>query len=130
MEYISVIQFAEKYGISERTARNYCANGKIEGAFLTGKTWNIPVDATLPKRGAGKHQLSPLLKTLREQKASKEGAMVPGTFVPHYMLMPNTLDVLSELVAMVSRNMMYRCSKATNIARTVVSVLIYLSGIY
>ncbi len=32
--------------------------------------------------------------------------------------------VLSELVAMVSRNMMYRCSKATNIAKTVVSVLI------
>ena len=44
MEYISVIQFAEKYGISERTARNYCAQGKIEGAFLTGKTWNIPAD--------------------------------------------------------------------------------------
>lgn len=39
MKYISVIQFAEKYGISERTARNYCATGKIEGAFLTGKTW-------------------------------------------------------------------------------------------
>ena len=33
MEYISVMQFAEKYGISERTARNYCANGKIDGAF-------------------------------------------------------------------------------------------------
>lgn len=45
MEYISVIQFAEKYGISERTARNYCAAGKIEGAFLTGKTWNIPANA-------------------------------------------------------------------------------------
>jgi predicted site-specific integrase-resolvase len=41
-EYISVIQFAEKYGVSERTVRNYCTNGKIEGAFLTGKTWNIP----------------------------------------------------------------------------------------
>ena len=38
MEYMSVIQFAEKYGISERTARNYCAAGKIDGAFLTGKT--------------------------------------------------------------------------------------------
>ena len=49
MEYISVIQFAEKYGISERTARNYCAAGKIDGAFLTGKTWNIPADAVLPK---------------------------------------------------------------------------------
>ena len=63
MEYISVIQFAEKYGISERTARNYCAQGKIEGAFLTGKTWNIPADATLPKRGKTKDIHSPLLKS-------------------------------------------------------------------
>jgi len=38
MRYISVGTFAEKYGISERTALNYCANGKTEGAFLTGKT--------------------------------------------------------------------------------------------
>lgn len=71
MEYISVIQFAEKYGISERTARNYCAQGKIDGAFLTGKTWNIPVDAVLPKRSTGKAKTSPLLKVLREQKASQ-----------------------------------------------------------
>lgn len=71
MEYISVIQFAEKYGISERTARNYCAQGKIEGAFLTGKTWNIPADVVLPKRSTQKGKISPLLKVLREQKASK-----------------------------------------------------------
>lgn len=71
MEYISVIQFAEKYGISERTARNYCAQGKIEGAFLIGKTWNIPADAVLPKRKAAKKKLSPLLITLREQKVSR-----------------------------------------------------------
>ena len=57
MEYISVCQFAEKYGISERTARNYCAQGKIEGAFLTGKTWNIPADAVLPKRGDKKKNI-------------------------------------------------------------------------
>ena len=44
-KYISVTQFADKFGISERTARNYCACGKIEGAFLLGKTWNIPEDA-------------------------------------------------------------------------------------
>ena len=69
MNYISVIQFAEKYGISERTARNYCAEGKIEGAFLTGKTWNIPEDATLPLRG--KKKLSPLLVRLREEKESR-----------------------------------------------------------
>ena len=71
MEYISVNKFAEKYGISERTARNYCAQGKIEGAFLTGKTWNIPSDAVLPKRGENKKKPSPLLKALREQKASQ-----------------------------------------------------------
>lgn len=50
MEYLSVAQFAKKYGVSERTARNYCAQGKIEGAFLTGKTWNIPADAELPRK--------------------------------------------------------------------------------
>ena len=71
MEYISVCKFAEKYGISERTARNYCAQGKIDGAFLTGKTWNIPTDAVSPKRGENKKKVSPLLKALREQKASK-----------------------------------------------------------
>ena len=71
MKYISANQFAEKYGISERTARNYCAQGKIDGAFLTGKTWNIPADAVLPKRGTAKEAPSPLLKAFREQKASR-----------------------------------------------------------
>ena len=69
MEYISVSQFAEKYGVSERTARNYCALGKIEGAFLVGKSWNIPADAILPKKGKAK--LSPLLSRLREEKESR-----------------------------------------------------------
>lgn len=66
MEYISVSDFARQYGVSERTVRNYCATGKIEGAFITGKTWNIPTEATLPRRG--KTYASPLLKILREQK--------------------------------------------------------------
>ena len=71
MEFVSVKQFAEKYGISERTVRNYCANGKIEGAFLTGKTWNIPADASLPEKLSYKAKMSPLLSVLREQKTSK-----------------------------------------------------------
>lgn len=69
MEYISVSQFAQKFGISERTARNLCATGKFEGAFLTGKTWNIPVDAVLPQKG--KKKISPLLARLREEKETK-----------------------------------------------------------
>ncbi len=69
MDFISVTQFAQKYGVSERTVRNYCATGKIQGAFLTGKTWNIPADAELPRKG--KKRLSPLLARLREEKESK-----------------------------------------------------------
>lgn len=70
MKYISVAAFAEKYGVSERTARNYCATGKIEGATLIGKTWSIPYDAQLPHRGRGRHNVMPLLTILQEQKRS------------------------------------------------------------
>ena len=71
MKYISVGTFAEKYGISERTVRNYCATGKIEGAFLTGKTWNIPEDTVLPQRKQSTMKVMPLLAVLREQKQMK-----------------------------------------------------------
>lgn len=71
MNYISVKEFAEKFGISERTARNYCTTGKIEGALLVGKTWNIPADALLPERKSRKKKIFPLLSILREQKKMK-----------------------------------------------------------
>lgn len=70
MEFISVSEYASKHGISERTARNYCALGKIEGAFLIGKTWNIPADAELPQRKSPSIK-NPLLDVLREQKAMR-----------------------------------------------------------
>lgn len=67
MEMISVKVFAEKYGLSERTVRNYCAVGKIEGAVLVGKTWSVPERATPPMKSK-KSSCSLLLKVLREQK--------------------------------------------------------------
>lgn len=70
MEYISVKQFAEKFNVSELTARNYCASGKIDGAYLVGKSWNIPADAVLPSR-IKTSKTSPLLAALQEQKDSK-----------------------------------------------------------
>lgn len=70
MEYVSVKDWAQSHGVSERTARNYCAQGKIKGACLVGKTWNIPIDAGLPVRGRSV-AVSPLLSVLREQKAGK-----------------------------------------------------------
>lgn len=58
------------HGVAERTARNYCAHGKIDGAFLSGKTWNVPADAEVPVRKRA-DKISPLLSALREQKAAK-----------------------------------------------------------
>lgn len=70
MEFVSVKTWAEMHGVSERTARNYCAQGKLDGAYLVGKTWNIPADA-LPPRLTKSFVVSPLLRSLREQKAGK-----------------------------------------------------------
>lgn len=66
IEHISVKEFASRNGLSERTVRNYCAVGRIEGAVLVGKTWSIPADAVV----AAKTRTSTsnaLLKALREQ---------------------------------------------------------------
>ena len=71
MSYISVAEFAVKHGISERTARNYCSLGKIEGATLVGKTWNIPADAELPGRKPRQRKAMPLLVVLRQEKESR-----------------------------------------------------------
>ena len=50
MRYLSVAETAKKWDISERSVRNYCAHGRVPGAFLTGKTWNIPENAKKPER--------------------------------------------------------------------------------
>lgn len=71
MKYVSVAQIAKKWGVSERTVRNYCAEGKIPEAFLTGKTWNIPEDAQRPDRINKKSdEPKTLPDVLRTEKAS------------------------------------------------------------
>ena len=50
MKYLSVAEIAKKWEVSERSVRNYCAEGRVDGAFLTGKTWNIPETAQKPQR--------------------------------------------------------------------------------
>lgn len=71
MKYISVSEFAARHGISERTARNYCSVGKIDGAYIVGKTWNIPEEAGLPSRKSRARKVSPLLHALREERQMK-----------------------------------------------------------
>ena len=72
MKYISVAEAAKKWGVSERSVRGYCAGGKIGGAFLTGKTWNIPETAKKPDR-INKKTDAPktLLEVLKAEKAVK-----------------------------------------------------------
>ena len=50
MNYISVAEAAKRWGLSERSVRNYCAQRRIPGALLTGKTWNVPENAEKPAR--------------------------------------------------------------------------------
>lgn len=72
MKYISVAETAKRWGVSERSVRGYCAEGKIDGAFLTGKTWNIPETAEKPDRMNKKTDTpKTLLEVLKAEKAAK-----------------------------------------------------------
>ena len=69
MRYFSVAEMAKKWDVSERSVRNYCAHGRVPGAFITGKTWNIPADSKRPERSnkiADKPET--LLDRLRDEK--------------------------------------------------------------
>lgn len=118
MNYISVSEFARKWHVPERTVRNYCATGRIKGAFLTGKTWNIPADATVPeKANKKKFSDSPLLNHLKEQKEMKlnggiyhrtqidltyNSSRIEGSKLTHdqtrYIFETNTIGASSESV--------------------------------
>lgn len=72
MKYLSVKEIAALWNLSERSVRNYCAAGRIQGAFLTGKTWNIPKNAEKPERSnKSKSVHKTLLDILKEEKRSQ-----------------------------------------------------------
>lgn len=72
MGYLSVAEIAKKWRLSERAVRNYCAQGRVSGAFLTGKTWNIPEDAQKPGRVRAQAAApTTLLSVLQREKQSR-----------------------------------------------------------
>ena len=72
MRNLSVAEIAKKWDVSERSVRNYCAKKRVPGAFLAGKTWNIPANAEKPERSNKKKEHpTTLLDILREEKANK-----------------------------------------------------------
>ena len=78
MNYVSVAKMAEKWGISERSVRNYCSAGRIPEAIIIGKTWNIPEDAEKPERTNKKSERPKTL--LGILKAEKDAHISGGIY--------------------------------------------------
>lgn len=65
MEYLSITETAEKWGISPRRLQTLCAAGKVEGAMRFGKAWMIPKTTQKPPDGrtkAGRRTAKALLE--------------------------------------------------------------------
>ena len=77
VNYISVEEASQNWQISERSVRNYCAQGRVEGALLEGKTWKIPSTAEKPDRkprhSSAEETLIAFLK--REKEAGLKGGI-------------------------------------------------------
>lgn len=54
MKFVSSSEIAAKWNVTDRRVRMLCAEGKVQGAFLVGKTWHIPENAEKPKRANAK----------------------------------------------------------------------------
>ncbi|MCI6546010.1 MAG: Fic family protein [Spirochaetia bacterium] len=77
MEYISVEEASKLWELSTRSVRNYCAQGRVSGALLEGKTWKIPSNAEKPVRKTRhietENNLLAFLK--REKESSLKGGI-------------------------------------------------------
>ena len=67
-KFITVKEASIKWNLSERSVRNYCALGRVEGAILVGKTWMIPEGTKKPIRSNEKENKNYLLERLRFEK--------------------------------------------------------------
>lgn len=65
MEYLSIKQISEKWGISTRRIQILCGEDRIPGAVKIGSYWAIPANAEKPKDDR--------IKTGRYVKRKQEG---------------------------------------------------------
>lgn len=77
VNYISVEGAAQNWQISKRSVRNYCAQGRVEGALLEGKTWKIPSAAQKPDRKPRHSYTEETLLTIlkREKESGLKGGI-------------------------------------------------------
>lgn len=68
MEYLNASEVAKKWGVSERSVRNYCAEGRINGAKMESGVWLIPSTAEKPERlNQSSGKILTLLQVLRRE---------------------------------------------------------------
>lgn len=51
LEYLTVKEAGEKWGITGRMVTHYCVAGRIKGALKKGNLWLVPADAKKPVDG-------------------------------------------------------------------------------
>ena len=68
IKYMTIKEASILWNLSERSVRNYCALGRVEGAVIEGGVWKIPSDAKKPVRVNEKENKNYLLERLREEK--------------------------------------------------------------
>lgn len=73
MKYLTSKDIAIKWNTSERSVRNYCATGRVDGAYLEGKTWMIPENATKPVRKNGEKRTLLVVLTAEMNNKIKGG---------------------------------------------------------
>ena len=118
MNYISVSEAAKKWNISDRSVRNYCAEGRISGAVFVGKTWMIPegVDKPIRKTRSDANPETLLDILQREKNTSLSGSIyhkvqieltfnsnhIEGSRLTHdqtiYIFETNTIGVTNDTV--------------------------------
>lgn len=56
MEYLTVKEAGENWGITARMVNYYCSAGRIPGAIKKGNLWLIPANIEKPKDGRTKEE--------------------------------------------------------------------------
>jgi hypothetical protein len=51
LDYLTVKEAGEKWGITARMVTYYCVDGRIKGAEKKGNLWLVPIDAEKPIDG-------------------------------------------------------------------------------
>lgn len=75
MEYLSTSEIANKWGITERAVRKYCAAGRVEGAKHERGVWLIPSDSNKPQTPPRSKDLTLLQILRREDKLRTKGGI-------------------------------------------------------